>query len=170
MKIPVITLALILFFCYKGNSQTATPMKTIRHICYLEIAGIGGYGSLNYENVLYQKNNFMLNIRSGISTYRLTDYMNKFNPDIIIPLAANVLYGKKHCVEFGLGQTLTTIVYSNPINFEKSRSNQVSSNGTLGYRFQKSEGGIVFRGGYMPIVENNKYFRHWAGVSFGYAF
>lgn len=170
MKIIVKTLALLLFFCYEANSQTDTTMIAIRHICYLEIAGIGGYGSLNYENVQYQKNNFMLSIRSGISTYHLTDFMNKFNPDIIIPLAVNVLYGKNHLVEFGFGQTITNIVYSDPINFMQNRSTKLSSNLTLGYRYQKKQGGIVFRGGYMPIIENNKYFRHWAGISFGYAF
>ena len=170
MKTIVQTLALLLFFGFKSNSQTDTAVKAIRHLCYLEIAGIGGYGSLNYENIPYQKNNFMLSIRSGISTYHLTDFMNKFNPDIIIPLAVNVIYGKNHCIEFGLGQTITSIVHSDPINFMQSRSIKLSSNLTLGYRYQKTQGGIVFRGGYMPIIENNKYFRHWAGISFGYAF
>ena len=54
-------------------------------------------------------------------------------------------------------------------------------NFNLGYRYQKHEGGFMFRAGFTPYVQlyrisqrqfNNNFntFRYWGGVTFGYAF
>ena len=37
-------------------------------------------------------------------------------------------------------------------------------------RYQKNKEGVIFRASYTPIIEFNKYFRHWGGLTIGYAF
>ncbi|MDQ3191054.1 MAG: hypothetical protein M3Q58_05620 [Bacteroidota bacterium] len=170
MKNNLLLFFLFLFFFSDAKSQNDTLVRAANNSLYIEAGGIAGYGSVNYEKFLLKKNNFKLVSRIGISTYHLRDYTTRFNPDIIIPLAVNFLFGKNHNVEFGVGQTFTKIVYSPSFDINPKRKTNLSSNITIGYRYHKTEGGFVFRCGYTPIIENNKYFRHWAGISFGFAF
>jgi hypothetical protein len=141
-----------------------------RNSVFIEVAGVGGYGSINYERVIYCKNYLMSTIRFGISTYHIVDYINKFNPDIIIPFTLNGIYGHSHKIELGVGETYSNIVHVDLTNFEPKRVSKFSTIFSIGYRYQKNTGGIVFRCAYTPIIEFNKYLRHWAGISFGYSF
>lgn len=137
---------------------------------YLEGAGLGGYGSLNYERMLPLKTNLLMAVRIGLSTYNLRDYTNKFNPDLIIPLTLSGLYGNKHKLEFGIGQTISNVIRANPSNWDPERKTNLHANFAIGYRYQKKEGGLVLRCTYTPIVEFYKRYRHWGGLSVGYAF
>lgn len=145
-------------------------ISVARNILYIEAAGIGGYGSINYERIVISKKKWMLNIRSGISTYHIKDYTTTFNPDIIIPFSINGLYGTNHKIELGIGQTLTNIVYADVTAFKPKRKTHIYTTGSIGYRYQKNTGGLFFRCTYTPIIGFNDTFKHWAGVSFGYSF
>ena len=90
-------------------------IHTTSNIIYLEAAGPGGYGSLNYERVCCVKKDILFTFRIGAGTYRLNDYRTRFNPDILIPLAINACYGKNHKIEVGVGQTLATIVHASEV-------------------------------------------------------
>jgi len=37
-------------------------------------------------------------------------------------------------------------------------------------RVQKDKQGVIFRCGYTPIIEFYKFYKHWGGISIGYAF
>jgi hypothetical protein len=165
--LPIIFLLLLINIKVKSQIDTN---RVSRNIFYLEAAGIGGYGSLNYERIIARKNDFLICARIGISTYNLTDYTTNFNPDFIIPIAINGLYGKNHKFEFGIGQSISNIVYNNTSNFRPERETNIHANFTIGYRYQKEEGGLIFRCNYSPIIEFYKYYRHWGGISIGYAF
>ncbi len=141
-----------------------------RNVIYLEAAGVGGNGSINFERILYGKEYLMFTVRCGISTYHIVDYSNKLNPDILIPFALNGLYGQNHKIELGVGETYSNIVHSDLTDFKPKRVSNFNTIFSIGYRYQKNTGGIVFRCAYTPIVEFNKYLRHWAGISFGYSF
>ena len=78
--LPIIFLLLIIDF--KAKSQIDTN-QVGKNLIYIEGAGIGGYGSLNYERVILNKTNLWLCTRVGLSTYNLKDYTNNFNSDII---------------------------------------------------------------------------------------
>ncbi len=163
----IILLSLIL------NYEAVSKVDTIplsRNSIYLEIVGIGGYGSLNYERIVFKTNWFKFGLRAGLSTYNISDYTSKFNPDIIIPLSVNGLYGNNHKLEFGIGQTISNIVQANPSNWKTERLTNIHANFTIGYRYQKKQGGVIFRCSYTPIIELYKHFRHWGGISIGYAF
>lgn len=140
------------------------------NIIHLEVAGVGGYGSINYERVIYSKKHLMFSMRVGISTYHIKDYTNKFNPDILIPLTINGYYGKNHKIELGIGQTFANIVHADITDFKPKRITNFHTILSIGYRYQKNARGIVFRCAYTPIIEFNRYFRHWAVISLGYSF
>ncbi len=167
--ISILVIAIITLLSYELKSQTAIQEKA-RNAVYLEVGGIGSYGSLNYERLVLVKSNLSLGLRIGFSSYRLKDFTNEFNPDLIIPLAISGLYGKQHKLEVGLGQAMTSIVRANPSNFEAERELDLHANFIIGYRYQKEKGGLLIRMAYTPIIEFYKNYRHWAGLSIGYAF
>jgi hypothetical protein len=156
--------------CFKVNAQSDTVVKFATNILYLEIAGPGGFGSLNFEKLFLNENLLKAGFRSGVSTGHILDYVNKFNPDIILTFAINSYYGNNHKLETGIGQTISNIVHFDTSEGRAIRKTNFSSNLTLGYRYQQNDDGILFRCSYTPILENNKKFRNWFGFSFGYAF
>lgn len=154
-------------------SQIA-PQKSIQNLVYLEAFGAGGYGSLNYERIIFQQKqkltpNLKVGFRLGISTFHLKDFNNKFNPDVIIPLSVNAFYGKTHHIEIGFGQTISNVTQTNA-SFDIERKTTLNSNFTAGYRYQKSERGMLFRLNYSPIISTNKVYNSWFGLSIGYGF
>ena len=165
--LPIIFLLLITYF--KAKSQIDSSQVT-KNLLYIEVAGIGGYGSLNYERVIFRKRNLSFYTRVGLSTCNLKDYTDNFNPDIIIPMAINGLYGTNHKIEFGIGQTISNIVHANYTNWQTERETNFHANFTIGYRYQKDKGGVMFRCSYTPIIEFYKFYRHWGGISIGYTF
>ena len=111
---------------------------------FFEAAGIGGYGSINYERIQPLKNNFTIGLRIGISSYHIRDFTNNFNPDIHFPIHVNTNYGNIHKIEWGLGTTYSSTVYANLIDFTPNRNHNFHTNLYLGYRYQKRNGGIFF--------------------------
>ena len=83
---PVFLFVLILQFAH-GQNDSLQPVK---NVMYLELAGIGGYSSLNYERVVIFRDHYQLSARAGISTYHIRDYTGRINPDMLIPVA---IYG-----------------------------------------------------------------------------
>ncbi|MDH5474493.1 MAG: hypothetical protein OEX22_02260 [Cyclobacteriaceae bacterium] len=165
--IPIIFLLLFIDFEIKSQIDTTLVSK---NVLYFEGAGIGGYGSINYERLIFRKANLWVNTRVGLSTYNLKDYTAKFNPDIILPFAINGLYGNNHKIEFGIGQTISNSVSANYSTWQPERVTNFHANFTIGYRFQKKTEGLMFRCNYSPIIKYHKYYRHWGGISVGYSF
>ncbi|RKX17974.1 MAG: hypothetical protein DRP35_10005, partial [Candidatus Zixiibacteriota bacterium] len=118
---------------------------------------------------IFRKNNLTVAARFGIGTYNFFDFTNRFNPDVILPITVSTFYGKNHHMEFGIGQTVTSIIQVNS-DFYPERENYFNGTFFMGYRYQKQIGGISFRILYSPIIEKNKYFRHWGAISVGYVF
>ena len=162
-------IVLCLFLFYRAKSQVDERVFS-RNVLYLEFGGIGGLGSLNYERMVSLKGLFSIGLRVGGSTYKIRDYTRKFNPDIIIPVAVNGLFGKNHKLEVGLGQVFSNIVLANDLTGKPERVSKFHANFTVGYRYQKARGGLILRCGYMPLMESYRFYRHWAGASVGYAF
>ena len=80
-----------------------------------------------------------------------------------------MFYGTVHHVEFGAGQTVSSIVHVG-LCLQAERQNNFNGVAIIGYRYQKNLGGFMFRLTYSPIIEKNKFFRHWGGISVGYVF
>lgn len=169
--IYIVSLSSFILFLLTVNTVFAQEKNKIaRNLFHLEAFGCGGYGSVNYERLLFDKNDFSIAARIGLSTYHLRDYTHQFNPDIIVPIACHAYYGKKHHTELGLGETVGSIVSADKEDFEPKRNTALSTVVHIGYRYQKPGGGFLFKIAYTPIIERNKRFIHWGGVSVGYAF
>jgi hypothetical protein len=169
MKFALIIFFLTVFLNLETFSQIK-QYKIRRNTLFLEAGGLGGYGSLNYEKLILHKNQIMSTIRVGISTYRVVDFTNKFNPDVILPVTFNALYGQNHKIELGIGNTFSTIVRASLPDMKATRTLDFNTIFSFGYRFQKNTGGVMYRCAYTPILEFNEYLRHWLGISFGYSF
>jgi hypothetical protein len=154
-------------FITTAQNEISFPAK---NTVYVELFGAGGFGSINYERMLFGDKNFSFISRMGFSTYHLTDFTNKFKPDIILPFSFIGNFGRKYRAEFGSGITYTSIVQADLFNYKPSRKNRIHSNFTVGYRFQKYEGKMFYRIAYTPFLLDFKKYIHWGGMSVGYAF
>lgn len=164
------TFFIFLYFNLLSLAQNVDNKNVDKNLVFLETGGFGGYGSINYEYLINKINKLKLSVRIGLSTYHLNDYTNQFNPDLIIPIAINAYYGNRHNIDLGFGQTITSIVYADDSDYKPKRSNSLNTNISIGYRYQKVEGGVMFKVAYAPIIEKNELYRHWLLLSFGYSF
>lgn len=168
MRILIFT---TLFIIYSLNVPAQTDSLNFKkNAFYLEIGGVGGHASLNYERSLWRKNQFDIIGRVGLNFYNMVDFKGDFNPDLTIPFMAGVMYGRQHKAEFGFGQTFSSTIEADLDSGEPTRVNHFNTIFNLGYRYQKPGGGLLFRCMYTPIIEYQEVFYHWFGVSIGYTF
>ncbi len=136
----------------------------------IEVLGKAGYGSVNYERQFHTRGDIRFYLRAGLGTYNIYDFTGVFNPDIILPISLLVTYGIPHGIEAGTGNIFSSIVQTDTETWGPQRFNRSSAAFSFGYRYQKQEGGFVFRIGYKPVFEFFRSFVHWGGLSFGYTF
>lgn len=161
---------LLLFITSSRIFSQTDSISISKNIVYLEAGGHGGYGSINYERLVYTKKLFTLSARIGLGTYHIKAYTGKLSPDLIIPLALEGCYGKTNKIELGIGQTTASTLIFDKTDFSSKRTLNFSTILLVAYRYQKKQKGFFFRCAYTPIIEFNTYFRHWAGLAFGYSF
>ena len=161
--------SIILFcFCFSAIAQIEIIGK--KNLMFLELGGAAGYGSVNYELLVKKLQKMKLSARVGLSSHKFRDFQNEFNPDIIVPISINTYYGNNHHIEFGLGQVFTSIIYADKVNYEPARRNNLSTNFSIGYRFQKEVPGTICKIAYSPIIQNNSIFTHWFSIAVGQFF
>ncbi len=171
MQIKILFSIFIFITSHFIAAQDIESKKIKKNLIYLEGGGAGAYGSINYEYLFKTINHLKLSTRIGLSTYRLKDYTEKFNPDFIIPITLNVYYGIRHHIDLGLGPTITSIVYANHETYQPQRRTLANNtNLFIGYRYQKEDNKVMFKIGYAPIIEQNHLFRNWYLLAFGYSF
>jgi hypothetical protein len=168
----------------QAQEVSEDTLQTARNSLFVELGGNGGTFSLNYDRLLHRGGWFHTSARAGIAGY----WWN--GGGIGIPLELNALIGKhKHFFEVGTGlmpsygyeKTIHNRDPSNPVfqyGFDPYFGLNLS--GRLGYRFQKSEGGFMFRASYTPFTtilsaipwaKRNLFSGwHWFGVSVGRSF
>lgn len=125
---------------------------------FIEIAGSGGLGSLNYERAFAKKKYNEYTLRLGISLAPI-DRNNGIG--IIFPIMLNTLIGKNsHKVELGLGQGVTLTTKGSLFSLTTF---------VAGYRFQPETKNWFLRLSYTPLISYLYDFQiqQWAGVSFG---
>lgn len=144
--------------------------KKASDLVYIEVLGVGGYGSVNYERIVVNRDIIKIGLRGGFGTYKLYDYRERFNPDMILPFSLNLLIFSPHTIELGIGNTYSSIVRVNTDNLKPERVRRMSASLNIGYRYSKKEGGLILRVGYTPVLEFYKRYIHGGGISIGYAF
>ena len=144
------------------DNQAPVSGKTSKNAIYIELAGPGVLYSVNYEHHLTKN----LSIRTGFSIWSIDslDLMAiqiknlKFRS---FPLMVNYLIGKgaSH-LELGLGIQPTflkgdfdTFYFIRANDSGKGKS--ILGLSTIGYRYQKVEGGLIFRIGISPAFNSS---------------
>jgi len=162
-----IILLTLWWFIDKGYAQSGNTVIH-KNIVHLEVAGIGGYGSLNYERAFSLPHSFSLSGRIGISTLKLRDFTLHFNLDFLFPVSINGFYGKKHKVHLGFGQLIANSVYANHEDGNSVRTTSFHTHFAIGYRFQKER--LVLGISYTPMIEFQEIYKHWGAVTIGFTF
>ncbi len=141
------------------------------HQVLLEGGGMGGFGALSYEYLIKHQNNWHLSSSIGLSTIRLRNFKDEFQPDLILPVMLLLRYGEgTHHPELGLAHSFNSIVKFDASKGGAKREGSFSSGFLLGYRFQKMTGRLILKTNYYLIYENYSQWRHWPGLSIGFAF
>jgi len=160
LKIPIVLILLVAVMSCPAFSQSKP------NSFYLEVAGSGGLYSVNYDR-LFTEN---IGMRIGF-TYFSADWFGFFSDvDILlIPATLNYLVGSgKHKLELGAGPVFASgsmdFFGSDPVS-----GSGVGWTGTIGYRYQKNEGGFMWRIGFTPFLGGGQ-FVPLGGISLGYSF
>lgn len=128
---------------------------------YLEMAGSGGLGSLNYEKNFTAIKNTSLTWSGGLS-FAPIDKNN--GTGIVFPIMLHSLSGKSAGkLELGIGQGITITTRGHFF---------ILATAAVGYRHQAPDKNFFYRITYTPIVSYlvDFQYQHWAGISFGYSF
>ncbi len=181
MKSPAILLMIV---AMSGTILAQAPPAP--NSLYAELWGNGLIYSLNYDRLFSNA----IGARVGVS-YTAPEMVSLTTFPVmgyyLIGLGSG---GSK--LELGLGLTLILQPENQATSFigqphDKIRGNSVLGTATLGYRYQRADGGFIFRIGYTPFFgifsgekefvpyvptqyEDNFRFMNWAGISFGYGF
>lgn len=142
---------------------------------YLELAGSGGLYSVNADYMLLELDDVRLGGRLGVGLFK-EGYENS-GMDIYLPVSAIGLYAfDAHNIEVGIGFNMASYSIRSVVDAEDKgfeRRTQLLGNYILGYRYQKKEGGLMFRVSYTPFFYKDEPFsryEHWGGLSVGYTF
>lgn len=154
-----VALSFILSFVIFMTFGQSASVK--RKSVFLEIAGSGGLGSINYENHFFKKNNTDFTFRVGLS-FAPIDKNN--GTGLVFPIMINSLIGKNaHKLELGLGQGITITTKG---------SFFLLTTAAVGYRYQQETKNWFYRVTYTPIISYLYDFQvqQWGGISVGYTF
>lgn len=155
------------------TSWASSAQDTVVHknAIQLEAFGLGRYGSLAYERMVYDGKYVNYYAKAGFSMIRYLNFENKFKPDLLIPIEGIMVLGKKrHHLELSIGQVIQSYSrFSTAVGGPK-RDLQVSLSTGLGYRYEKPGGRWQYRLMGYRILDDYEVSRLWAGISAGYKF
>ena len=178
MKV-IAVLTMIMLLSSAAIAQSPTSSNSV----YLELLGNGLFYSINYDHLFTES--FGGRVGAG---YISPAWVSTGT----FPLMAYYLIGSGNSkLELGLGANVILQPENQSFSFASAEDEEFEGTGvlgtaTVGYRYQRAEGGIVFRVGLTPffgnfvketllpsyqyVKEDVFRFRLWGGISVGYAF
>jgi hypothetical protein len=154
MQCSFFTFICIFLFSINGHTQQQNYFS-------FELAGSGGFGSLNYEHTVLDRSKLDLNMRYGFS---MTPVDKNNGVVLIFPVMLHCLIGENaHKLDLAAGQA---------ISITTKGSLFLSAPLAIGYRFQPLEKKYFFRCSYTPLLSYlvDVQLQNWAGITFGYHF
>ena len=149
--------SIILLACLA--TEVFAQADTSRESIYLEIAGSGGLGSINYEKQFLQAGITDLSWRVGFSIAPI-DPNNGVG--LVFPVMIHGLIGSSpHKLELGVGQGIT--ITTNGSFF-------ILGTACVGYRYQSETSNWFYRVSYTPLISYlvDLQYQNWVGISIGY--
>lgn len=168
-----LTLLLLVFSLTTAFSQSQ-PNEVSRNSFYFEGFGTALIYSINYDRLLVVKERSALAGRIGLTYFPKKINGSDQGPGVNIEI--NGLWGaNNHHFEIGGGSTFIYLV-QNEESYSLSNTSLLLLTTRVGYRFQKREGGLLFRIGFTPlfpiIIDKNtsvdRSFFPSGGISIGY--
>jgi hypothetical protein len=153
MKIIYFILIGSIFFC-ANNSYSQKNIQS----AYIEIGGTAGIWSANYDYILVNYKNVYSGVKVGMGLYKDNDIPF----DYFFPMNIVILYGNKnHFMEISPGILFSNISYR-AADYEKGyiRTSELFFNYCAGYRYQKKDGGFLFRLFYSPFIYGEPKINH----------
>lgn len=174
MKKFTVTLILLvsIIICIKAQQKNDTrDHARVKNAIYLAYGGAGIYFSLMCEHQLIKTDNMHVGAKAGIGTsFSLVLFPSEYN----FPVGAYILYGNnKGHIDFSMCLTnylLEQYDYTNDLTYHELKILMIPS---IGYRFQKKQGGVMFKAGVSPIINFNKTTNGvapWLDVGVGWGF
>ena len=156
------------------STQCLSQSRDSHNAIYVEAFGAGILYSVNYERFVSKDFTF----RIGFSLFPTNSNSGKDQSSLIfVPLIANFLLGEGNSkLEIGAGITyLVDNAESSGDISQASTTTQSSSGvvfvGSIGYRYQPSDGGLHFRLVATPLLSPyTGWFKLWFGSSIGFCF
>jgi hypothetical protein len=167
---PAAALALAFALSAAGSAaaqDTAAGPRVASNTFFVELGGNAVAYSLNYERFFTPK----IGIRVGGMYLQADDDAGTRVGVGLFPVMATYLLGAGNShFETGAGIGFATAgVSDSDLGGDDFGDSAVYGTATFGYRYQKPEGGVIFRAGFTPIYASGTLLP-WAGVSVGYAF
>jgi hypothetical protein len=162
-------LALVLALSAAGSAtaqDTAAGPRVANNTFFVELGGNAVAYSLNYERFFTPK----IGIRIGGMYLQADDDAGTQVGVGLFPVMATYLLGAGNShFETGAGIGFATAGVSDSDIGGDWGDSAVYGTATFGYRYQKPEGGVMFRAGFTPVFADGTLLP-WVGVSVGYAF
>lgn len=156
------TIFLILLFNTFSLSAQTKPNSI-----YFEALGSAVIYSINYDRLFTE--NF--GGRIGFMYLSELDFIFVSAKDLLfIPVTLNYFVGGKHKLELGAGAVFAGVSSTGAFGFKSGNAqSNIVGTATIGYRFQKSKGGFLFRISFTPFF-TSKGIVPYGGVSMGMCF
>lgn len=159
LKLTLSSLALIVFINNYSFSQSHP------NSIYFEALGNGALYSLNYDRL------FTENFGGRIGIMYLSSFDMIFTSAenlLLIPVMLNYFSGSEHKLEIGAGVVIVSADYIGFFGLG-SGGTGIGGTATLGYRYQQTDGGFLFRAGFTPFFGEGG-FQPSGGLSIGFSF
>lgn len=167
---PLVLLAL--------TTLEVNTQELAKNAMYVEILGHGLFYSVNYDRVVVH-DDVSLRVGAMIISGESNDPGAEAKATLkMFPIVLTRLVGSdRHKLELGIGATIVTskregpegAVWESKFPIPSTSGTTVVGTASLGYRYQKQSGGLVFRAGLSPFFTFEK-FLPWGGLSIGYSF
>jgi hypothetical protein len=156
-----------MLLCVSATS-IAQDSDITKHVIYLEVLGIAGWGSINHEYSLHNTSKHHMSLRYGLSTLPVYDFKNTINPNINLPITLQYQFGKTHKLGLGLGAVYSSVVKASPYYSSLKRNQRLNPSMYISYRIQSISKHFLFQILYCPMFIGLKFSQHWGGLGIGY--
>lgn len=160
---------LLFFILPDESSPKIRGINPYKNSIFLTVGGATGLGSINYERKLGSFLSISLWGHAGLGTFKVIDFRNRFNPDLLVPVGLYCRIGQqKHSAIAGMGSVVNNFVIAD--GAAAVRNTSIGFFAKLGYRFTFNKNRTYAQLTYTPILNRNNYIHNWAGFCLAYVF
>ncbi len=166
---------ILLVLCVTFSLARVSTAQQAPNAVFLELGGSAVLYSINYDRHLTPDMGFRVGFGylglSASSSDQSTDVSSASASVLIIPATFNYFLGTGSSrLELGAGIVYVSLSASVSGGVGSAFSGSgIGGAAVIGYRYQPSDGGLLFRASFTPIIGSGG-FLPWAGLSVGYAF